>query len=595
MWLSKENIKRWWRFFYNDFETFTHLTDIEALHYITDAGYKVETVLWTVLVAACIGLTLRNVSETVGKFCQRGTKTVIDVAYRKQVKLPSPTICVAFDDSTILPTVAELQLFNNITDSFLTYLANASHKFNEAAKWEPDRWEIVLGTRSVDTYYYQFLLRNQNLNQNQNTSEGYVNKVNQDPTLFTLTDMANYFLGGITFYENSATAYKNMLFANFSDFRFKSLDAVGLNYGGDLANDSIKIFRKLASETNRTTAELRRLVGSIICHQLSIVTGTFIYDRDSYRNGNVTFDSPCKLENQLWLGPSPLDDYFINYFCVKTSDDLFNFNSTSRKDVHLYLNTSSESVILDFSGEHIYNGFSRNAMRLETGSTRSEMTLTGEYENLYDPYNPQCDEKFGYADCTGNCIGNLLMKYCNCWPSSWIHLLPEAGIPVCSIWTFVNETTTEMCSNYFLSSSMGDEISECQDLCKPICSYSLLSFVNKFEKLGKFEVKDNTRFISFTVKNFLSQRTVESLEMDTKDFIAALGGSLSVFMGVSLIATVHAVSYVIGSIFRCIRAELLLKQIATRAMAQTTLTTVNAWRSNMPTTEEERNSSHQTV
>lgn len=535
---------------------------MKAISFITTSEYTIEAILWAILIGIFAGLTIWNVTDTVNRYQRRETLTRVEAKNMREANYHNPVLCVDYGNnsvSLVTRTERERFLFElNQSSNYLNFLISGSVQFDSAAKNIS-----VRHCEDVDCYISMV--------------ESYKKFVSVDKKLSTLVEIAALAVSYLTAMENSLS---------------ESIEDLGLSTQIKTIENSTltySVLDRLLLENRGKMDQLSYVVGSILCHKMTVLTG---YHIDSRFNSRRSFrlESPCTIENQVWLGLTPFEKY-NSYLCVNvTLAEMFSFKLAEGKRAHIYLNSTAiyqadDSDIysregffqsyVDFAGERLKNIASLNVLTLLANmTTNAKVEMIGHYKNFHHPDNPKCTKAFAYGDCSGYCIFRNTYRHCECWPSSWNRLIRwenQTKISTCSLETYVAEKKFTPCAQ--LIASRAEEISQCQQArCKPRCDYTLLHFETSVEPNA-----DGVTFARISPRGFIYHEVEEFLSMDLRAFFSALGGSLSLYIGASFIAIIHVVTYILRNAYQYLYACFILNRLKTK---QTAKVAVTIWRSN---------------
>lgn len=298
-----------------------------------------------------------------------------------------------------------------------------------------------------------------------------------------------------------------------------------------VANQSKSILTDQLIKSDLNLSQLIKVVGSIVCNQMKIFTST---------TSQPNRTNPCVPENILWLGPTPFD-VSRNHLCLNLSHPnwlQFDFAVTKTSTLEMAIADPNVSVTLDFNNNRLFSRETQNVLQIPVGNwTRVGLSIDGHYKNIYKRY--VCARTTPFTDCYGYCLADYLLNLCNCWPVSWMGLPRTRAHQIkaeeCDYGS--RNGTTSAC--YLALANKTAALSTCQLTCTEKCEFDIIGLKQK-----NVAVQDST-VVSLFDQSHILLTFEEFLAISDKQFISYLGGSLSIYIGASFIALLHAIVFIL--------------------------------------------------
>lgn len=483
------------KFYINEFLS---TTAIRGFSFIRASRSFSEKVLWIFIILAFISLTVRDIYRSIDIYLSQPTSSRFTFISNLSITLDQPIICArtdftalnfGFDEKNITELSNFLTSYQYVTDteSFISnYLASST-----------------LSNESADSFIYLLTIM--------------------------LTDIVRL--------EQFVLDPNKILKLGF--YRTGKSTAIE---GSELAAIQIySFFLKRSTNYSR----LLQLACSFLCRKLNVKATRY---KINFVNGSLEqlIETPCKPENCMWLGLYNRTQ--MHLVCLKA---MGNKTFTVSKPFDSIFITLSPYDILRNSGVDSSVWASQGILGF--GSSFGHRNL----DELLIPYGEQTSiliqilgdyrtvstkkkacGSISYFDCVIGCQSELIEKYCNCSP---ISSLPLKSIP---------RTYSDCGEKSNLKSDLTIDLLRCQgsipqfesemclnELCPESCTNLLFSY-----SFGPFKQNQyvNQTVLQLAVTKFSYPQIIEYFTTSFEDLIVRFAGNLSLWLGASFIALIHA-------------------------------------------------------
>lgn len=294
--------------------------------------------------------------------------------------------------------------------------------------------------------------------------------------------------------------------------------------------------------------QLQKILGTSLCSLMGLSVR-----RNRFEDGlwQETEAKPCKQSAITWLGLPPTIAIDKEVLCVKIDPDiaLFSFSAESveimvrSKPLHptTYELKDHGYMYLNFNDDFISMS-SQNTLWVPVESIMAaDILVFGQYREILTTADP-CGS-ISVDLCRLKCRMSYLMKFCNCKPLSYHAFWELSNSPVCGhhVEILQNQSLLGINPECLIVHRDTRPDKNCSLKCKKPCNYQVLLYLTYNDKSTKkkYKIVNSTTVISLSVDPFTFPLFEEFPLMTYKQFIAAIGGNLSFYLGISFIALIH--------------------------------------------------------
>lgn len=483
---------------------FSQVTGIRGFYYAQTTKLFHLKILWYLIIVGCIGVTIYDVSHTVSYFSSNpwGTKTVLFI--NSSLDLGEPTLCIPFNNSFSTSGISEKEIESFVEENgiaMINFVRNASAYNPPFSLVSHKLMSLVISIVSSAS------------------REQYQHK--NDFQLFSF----GWGFTKLRSFENNSILLENeksQLVSTVADFY---------------------------DQHNISISELILVAGMALCNEFKVKFHIQELEGPYQRN------KMCDPNQITWVGFNPVDYYTSDIFCVKFPNSM-SFHSTSDYATVSFhhpdrfsslTDIKNEYGTLDFMGQPVvwtnafnvfwFNLFCRTIVRVR---------IAAHYKIGSRASTQMCSTGLMKSMCLMECRGQYIERWCNCTP---ILQRPKNRLPDCSVPHFSSSTNI----NCQAIRSQKNPDKNCEKKCAAKCDYYLNSFfVERVTKSEQYTKTDATLWVD----TFRYPEFEEISLVGPKQFFAALGGNLSLYLGASFFVLLHAILFWIEKLIELMKISL---------------------------------------
>lgn len=481
------------------FREFALCTGIRGFHYAQAAKSSYVKVIWILIMALCVSLTIWDISSTVIYYSSNPTGTKTTIFANQTLDFDQPTLCIPFTNHFANSGV------DNLSAPQVTGLLKAN--LDEILKLFETRTY-----RFLDETFKTKLLSLMIAVVSSITREQY--ELQSDRQSF---DYGWGFAKVISFDNGSSSV---------------------INEGSELISAAHDFFEL----QNINISTLINTAAYLACKEFKVTLEKKLFEKE------FSIKEICDISLITWLGMSHADDLPAENFCMRMPKSSFYFTSTSdyiqltfhhpQQFFHFAKQNSNYGTI-DFMSHPVLLPNSYNLHWFPFGYLSDcRFNIAARYKINQALSNQPCSNDVMKSMCFMKCRDEFVRNWCNC--TTILLGWNNNSFPDCTVNHF--KDAPAMCKTI---RTKRNPDKKCTEKCVIKCDYFLVNFV--VDQLIPSQEPNKTE-LSLWVNTFRYPMFEEVSLVGPKQFFAALGGNLSLYLGASFVVLLHAVMFWCGKL-----------------------------------------------
>lgn len=458
------------------FSEFSSQTSIRSLVHAKMAKSRWEMWMWYFLTAVTIVFTGWDVFDTVALFTSQPTGTKVQIQENRTIKFENTTICLPFHN--------RLEILAGLTEKSIPHFLEANNEFFATNDYDnaPEFWKLV----QIQSLSLAVLSSISRLNY-------YV--ISKDSSY-------NYTLG----------------YAKFS---------LNGSYIATEGQDEVKAAVQWFISKNISLETLMQIAGVMFCELANFEIKAWHHRTEKFK---------CSRSRVTWVGQKFMDPN-LDFVCLQAIPGYFSFDATedtttimmtypSELNPNLY--NLEDMISFDFSGQPVNPRRLRNILWVPIDSHVSvQIQILSQFKEISRKEKPCTSGSVARGTCQLLCRQEMIEKMCNCSPIPKI-LRNQVELSDCSF-QLISDHKCELVRLKFPT--------DCSERCQRTCDYFSKTFSHM---LYPSNLRGNRTYVDLFVDPYSFPVFFEFYLYTTKQFMASLGGNLSLYFGASFLALFHA-------------------------------------------------------
>lgn len=471
---------------------FCTTTGLRGFAYLHDSTKIWERILWLITISAGIFMTVWDVTELVLTFSSNPTITQLQMRSGRPFKLDNFTICIEF-------SAEKLHNFGlNVSndDEISNFVRSIVHP-------------------NISVYYkQQFDLITESLKK------------------FPIST------GSLQFY-----------FIDIVDVNFPKLIYVTTMlliqtirsefYPAMQVSESLKVLANFYQQHNIMLPDLMQTVGGSLMCAMGLTIGIKDLTND------YTTVRYCLPEKITWFGPNPFYEPNKNQLCfgLAQPETLSFYSRTNRLRMKLlYSNIFEEretldSISLHFGPDPLKFPEIENLYFIDLGMSNTAFIKVEGMYRLMPNGNSKCQNEFSMVTCKLERVTACIERRNLCSPRFSYFLNHQQYNKSCDS---ISYATNEIINEFHTWTSEYEFKTKCIQDCNPPCVRKLYGLAQKV-----WEPKTNVTRFELATESFIFPFFEEKSAITFRQFLAQLGGNLSLWMGAGFLILLHLITFII--------------------------------------------------
>lgn len=313
---------------------------------------------------------------------------------------------------------------------------------------------------------------------------------------------------------------------------------------------------------NNRNISVLKLIRPTLVGLCRIMNFHFVFYRISQNTGRVLdqLNSFCKSELISWFGIEPFFRENWDLICFRLPSNQINFKlsyekleiSMDRNEL-LFLSVPPSLIYLDLSGGPVCTINQHNMLEFEEGCTTDvAFHIAGHFKPLPKVRSP-CSTDLSKIECQLKCRADFIKEHCGCTALfSQIGIASESDdLQLCSdqkrqvpntSFTIPGYDKSEFCKNI---TKQNHPNTSCESECHSSCESKIYNYIvgDKTSNINR-----NLTTLRISIQSFIYPVFEDIYLMDPKQFLAQMGGILSLWLGANFMVVLHVCVFWVSAI-----------------------------------------------